>query len=610
MIQLLDKSISDKIAAGEVVERPLSIVKELLENSIDAGADSILVEIRQGGKKSIKVSDNGTGIDPYEIELAFARHATSKIAREEDLYAIKTLGFRGEALSSIAAVSKVEVLTRTADSATGAKVSLEGGVITDIQPVGCPLGTTMVVTDLFFNTPARLKFMKGDSSESTPIIEFVSQMALAYSHIKFRLINNDQMVFSSNGEGDVIQTIATLYGKETAENLVYFSQSEGNGFVDGYVSNLNISKPNRRYQVFFVNGRAVESRVLQESISKAYDERLPNGRHPAAFLFLKVPPEEIDVNIHPNKLQVKFREEEDVAKGVIAGIQKAMRTLETVPKVALAQPLQPTIPSSEIVAPSTQPAAISYEFGKKQERKTNIDQEKTAESVEEQTTLKEFLAKTRKESFRVEEARVGEKLEQPIKDVPVSMEDLSVIDILFSTYILAKDEENLYLVDQHAAHERVFYEALTANYGKEEMVTQSLITPIVLDRPRIISHLTMEIKEELHRLGFDAEEFGNSSFIIKTLPAFISLEQGETFLREYLDTVTPNSNYKDENSRRILMTKACKSAVKAQDRLSKEEARALIKDLSKCENPYNCPHGRPVFIKLSLYEIQRMFKRV
>jgi DNA mismatch repair protein MutL len=592
MIQVLDKSISDKIAAGEVVERPLSIVKELLENSIDAGADSIVVEIRQGGKRYIRISDNGSGIDPYEIELAFARHATSKISKEEDLYAIHTLGFRGEALSSIAAVSKIEVLTRTLDSATGAKVQLEGGVVTEIQPAGCPLGTTMVVTDLFYNTPARLKFMKGDSSESTPIIEFVSQMALAYSHIKFRLINNDQMVFSSNGVGDAVQTIATLYGQETAENLKYFSHLEGSASVEGYVSNLNISRPNRRYQVFFVNGRAIDSRLLQESVSKAYEERLPIGRHPAAFLFLKVPPEELDVNIHPNKLQVKFREEEDISKMLIEGIRKALKTLETVPTVETQKSFV------------TQPAAITYCFHG--ERKAD----EIPASLDEQTTLKQFLAKTRREEAGEKESLVAEKTETMKRDLPISISDISIIDMVFATFILGKDEENLYLVDQHAAHERVFYEALTANYGKKEMMTQSLITPLVLDKPRIIAHLTLQIKEELHRLGFDAEEFGNSSFIIKAIPAFISLDQGETFVREYLDTVTPNSNYEDENTRRMLMTRACKSAVKAQDKLSLEEARALLKDLAQCENPYNCPHGRPVFIKLSLYEIKRMFKRV
>jgi len=592
MIQLLEKHVSDKIAAGEVVERPLSIVKELVENSIDAGADSLVVEIKQGGKQYIRVTDNGTGIDPLEIELAFTRHATSKITSEEDLASIHSLGFRGEALSSIAAVSRVEIITKTKDSVSGAKVKMSAGIVTSIEPVGCGEGTTIIVTDLFYNTPARLKFMKADGSESTPIIEFVSQIALAYPHIKFRLISNDKMIFSSTGTGERIQTIALLYGKEVSSNLMAVKYQDGSLAVEGFISNLNVSRPSRRYQIFFVNGRVVDNKTVQEGLSKAYEDKLITGRHPIAFLFLRVPPEEIDVNIHPNKLQVKFQKEEDVFNAVTNSVNQSLNTMEAVPKV---------------VRETFRPGAISFP--------PNIEIKK-----EEQTSIRDFLAKARQVAHqepvsRIQEAETisrsiyNEKTEGYIKEEP-KIGELSVIGIIFATYILAKDEDCLYLIDQHAAHERVFYEELMGKYGKEEVPQQSLLTPFIVNRPRTLADLTHQIKEELHNLGFDAEEFGNNSYIVKSIPAFLPLKEAEAFVREYLDTVTPGVDYENKGDKNRIIVKACKSAVKAKDTLEAEEVSALLEELEKCDNPFNCPHGRPIFIKLSIYDIERMFKRV
>ena len=592
MIQLLEKHVSDKIAAGEVVERPLSIVKELVENSIDAGADSLVVEIKQGGKQYIRVTDNGTGIDPLEIELAFTRHATSKITSEEDLSSIESLGFRGEALSSIAAVSRVEIITKTKDSVSGAKVKMSAGIITSIEPVGCGEGTTIIVTDLFYNTPARLKFMKADGSESTPIIEFVSQIALAYPLIKFRLISNDKMIFSSTGTGERIQTIALLYGKEVSSNLMAVEYQDESLAVEGFISNLNVSRPSRRYQIFFVNGRVVDNKTVQEGLSKAYEDKLITGRYPIAFLFLKVPPEEIDVNIHPNKLQVKFQKEEDVFNAVTNSVNQSLNTMEAVPKV---------------VTETFRPGAILFP--------SDIEVKK-----EEQTSIRDFLAKARevahqepasriKEPDTISKSLYDEKSERYIKEEP-KIGELSVIGSVFATYILAKDEDCLYLIDQHAAHERVFYEELMGKYGQEEVPQQSLMTPFIVNRPRTLADLTHQIKEELHNLGFDAEEFGNNSYIVKSIPAFLPLKEAEAFVREYLDTVTPGVDYENKGDKNRIIVKACKSAVKAKDALEAEEVRALLEELEKCDNPFNCPHGRPIFIKLSIYDIERMFKRV
>lgn len=592
MIQLLDKNVSNKIAAGEVVDRPLSIVKELLENSIDAGADSIVVEIKQGGKKYIRVTDNGSGINSVEIELAFTRHATSKIRSAEDLSSIDTLGFRGEALSSIAAVSMIEVITKTKDSLTGAKVNIKDGNLIGIESVGCGDGTSIIVKDLFYNTPARLKFMKADGSESTPIIEFVSQMALAYPNIKFRLISNEKMIFSSTGTGDRIQTIALLYGKEVADNLLPIKHCDDYLKIEGFISNLNISKPSRRKQVYFVNGRVVDNKIIQNAIFKAYEDKLIVGRYPVAFIFLQVPAEEIDVNIHPNKLEIKFQKEEVVLDFLIYSINMVLNTMEAAPTVVV-----DSFKSSAINLPS-----------------------ETKIKKEEQTSIRDFLAKARavannqgasqiKESSTINKNDYNTKPEHLQKE-EVIIKDLIIIGSIFATYILAKDEDCIYFIDQHAAHERVFYEELMKKYGKDELAEQSLLTPFVVDFPRILMTLASQIKDDLKKLGFVAEEFGNNSYIIKSIPAFLSLKEAEIFVGEYLDSVTPGVDYQNQGDKDRIIMKSCKSAVKAKDALTPEEMRALLLSLDKCDNPYNCPHGRPVFIKLSHYDIERMFKRV
>ncbi len=597
MIRILDKNVSDKIAAGEVVERPLSIVKELIENSIDAGADSIVVEIKQGGKQYIRVSDNGSGIDPFELELAFTRHATSKITQAEDLESIATLGFRGEALSSIVAVSRTEVITKTRDSVSGARVVIEGSVIKNIEAAGCPEGTTIVVTDLFYNTPARQRFMKSDSAESTPIIEFVSHLALAYGDIKFRMINNEQIVFSTDGKGKRLNTIAVVYGKEISENLLPVSLQENDMKLDGYVSSLQISKPTRRNQVYFVNGRIVDNRLMQEAVSRAYEDKMLTGRFPAVYLFLKVDPQDLDVNIHPNKLQVKFRDEKRVSDFIERAIQSALRTIEASPKAV------PGVNWKARSQETTEPSAITIQ--------------------EEQTNIKDFLAKARELANRVEpielikepEADHVEIYRRPIKEKAskpkgVDIWELEIIDTVFGTYILTRYDDCMYIIDQHAAHERVFYEAFMKHYEADAGVTQPVLAPLLIDRPRTLADLTDIIKSELLKMGFTVEEFGSQSFIVKTIPLFMELDEAEHFVKDYLASITPDMDYKDPNRRKIIMGRACKNAVKARDNITFEEAKALLQDLAKCDNPYTCPHGRPTLVKLSLYDIERMFKRI
>ena len=330
MIRLLDKSVSDKIAAGEVIERPISIVKELVENALDAGADSVVIEIKNGGKSYIRITDNGCGIPCEEAETAFLRHATSKIETASDLDAVDTLGFRGEALASIAAVTRTELVTKTADSKTGVRLVLHGGSVIASEQTGCPDGTTIVVTDLFYNTPARLKFMKTDSAESGLIIDFISQMALAYKNVKFRLINNGKILFSTLGDGNRLNTILRVYNDVDARNMVPVSYSEGGLQIEGNISTPAFSKTTRGSQIYFVNGRVVSSKVIERGVTAGYKERLFEGRYPVVYLFLRVDPHTIDVNIHPNKREVRFDDEGAVTDFISRAIKNALATKDAV----------------------------------------------------------------------------------------------------------------------------------------------------------------------------------------------------------------------------------------------------------------------------------------
>ncbi|MFA5638249.1 MAG: DNA mismatch repair endonuclease MutL [Anaerovoracaceae bacterium] len=583
MIRVLEKNLTDKIAAGEVVERPLSIVKELVENSIDSGADTIVIEIKRGGKEYIRVSDNGSGIVFDEIKTAFLRHATSKIEALEDLFKIDSLGFRGEALSSIASVSKVEIVTRTKEAETGGRALLHGGEVIDFARTGSPIGTTIVVEDLFYNTPARLKFLKSDNVETTPVVELVSKLALGNPGIRFRLINNSKTLLSTNGSGDIKQIISMVYGKEVGDNLVSIYKRENTMEVKGYTSTLNLSRPGRRLQVFYVNERLVESDFLRNCLSKAYEEKLTGGRFPVSFLFINVPADFIDVNIHPAKLTVKFKDEEEVARLVMEGIKAAFEKQEVVPEF-------------------TKPGAISLPS------EIKVSEERS------QTSIKDFLAAFREDKDLEEVQAVKEDSvfsEKEYERQPsLKLENLWVTDVLFNTYILAKDEQNLYLIDQHAAHERIFYELLLKNREKDSYASQVLLAPFVSEIPRNLHHMTDEIEEEIESFGYALDEFSNNSFLVKSIPYGFSLQEGEDFLKEYLQEATTHSHYEDKRTKEVIAKMACKKAVKAGDRLSTEEALFLITQLGECDNPYNCPHGRPVIVKFSKYEIEKMFKRV
>lgn len=609
MIRILDKSTADKIAAGEVVERPLSVVKELVENSIDAGAKKIAVEIKNGGKSYIRVTDDGCGIAADECEKAFMRHATSKIINAEDLNSISTLGFRGEALASIAAISRTELLTKTKESKTGSKLIIEGGQIIENTPVGCPDGTTMVIRDLFFNTPARLKFMRADSAESSSVIEFVTDIALAYPDIRIQMINNDKILFATNGRGNRGQTIATLTSSILADKLIPFIYEEEGITVEGYVSGPGESRSSRKNQVFFVNGRVIDSKVIEKGINRAYSDRLFEGRFPICYLFITVSPERMDVNIHPNKRQVRFYDEDAIINTVRKGIITALDSEEAVPTIK-----EKAKPYNKIENKNDNPKEVR-DVVDINSLLSNYEQTKESnKTIFEQNTVETPKEKEIVETQEQIKIAVQDEISKPIFTVTEPKRfDFSSLQIhgqFFGTYIQLSDEETIYFIDQHAAHERIFFEKLMNQFQSREKHRQPLLIPITFE----VSHADKEREDlwltVLEDMGFSLDEFGPLSYRVSEIPMFMSMSEAEDFLSDFTDGIGTYEDIRDNKTLDKIATRACKAAVKANDYLSKEEIKQLITDLDKCNNPFSCPHGRPTFIKITKSDLEKRFKRI
>ena len=605
MIKVLDKNVADKIAAGEVIERPISIVKELVENALDAGADNRVVEIKNGGKTYIRVTDNGCGIPCEEVETAFLRHATSKIETASDLDAIDTLGFRGEALASIAAVTRTELVTKTADRKTGTRLVLHGGAVILKEQTGCPDGTTIVITDLFYNTPARLKFMKTDSAESGLIIDFISQMALAYKNVKFRLINNGKILFSTLGDGNRLNTILRVYNDVDARNMVPVSFKEDGIEIEGYISTPAFSKTTRGSQIFFVNGRVVSSKVIERGVTAGYKERIFEGRYPVTYLFLHVDPHTIDVNIHPNKREVRFDHETLVTDFISRAIRDALSTKDAVVDAGnLFRNMDKKISPSKVYERVFEP------FREKEPEKIS--------RKEDQVDIKQLLSTIENPAPKEPPAKpiTHEEGTGPSIEIyepqlkPFDFSELEITGVIFDTYITAVDGSSFYLIDQHAAHERIFYEKLVGEYESSEKARQSLLVPLIINVSLAVSENHFDWLDALAKMGFTIDEFGSGTFRITEIPMFMELSEAEDFVNQFIENINDSTNLSNKVVIDKLIMMSCKAAVKANDILRMDEIRALINDLSSCINPFSCPHGRPTFIRLTHYEIEKMFKRV
>ena len=591
MIKVLDSFVADKIAAGEVIERPVSAVKELVENSIDAGARTIIVEIRSGGKSYIRVTDDGCGISFDETETAFLRHATSKISSITDLDNIVSLGFRGEALASISAVSRLTMVTRTKDSPSGAKIILHGGQMVSKERTGANKGTTVIVEDLFYNTPARRKFMKSDAREASSIIELIQQYAVCYSDIRFMMINNGQTLFSTAGDGDALAAVKMLYPDLARYGLIPVSNEDVSGFVSDPGSTMNT----RKGQLFFVNGRLVSSNIIEKAVEEGYGGRIFSG-FPVAILFIGAEPDTIDVNIHPGKREIRFLRQDDIRNTISGAVRRAVMSDAGVPKGFVKniesprkESLNNTVPEPASEQPSGEQASIrEYLF--------SLGNEEDKGPVAVGDAFAPVFTAEEPEEFK------------PSQPAPFDFSELTFKGYVFNTYIIMQGRDELYIFDQHAAHERVFYEKFMQGYNNSLHSPQPLLTAFTINVSPDVYSMDREWLNDLKRMGYDIEDFGERTFIVRGIPPYMEVGEAEGFAAGYAEAAGEAGGVNRAVVDKLIM-KSCKSAVKANDKLSELEINDLMNKLAKCDNPYSCPHGRPTFIKVTAYDIERSFRR-
>ncbi len=627
-ITVLQPHIANQIAAGEVVERPASVVKELVENAIDAGANAVTVEIRDGGIEYIRVTDNGEGIPAGDCLIAFERHATSKISEQEDLTHIETLGFRGEALASIAAVAQTELTTRPGLQETGMRVRIEGGEHKLNQPAGCPEGTTIEVSNLFFNVPARRKFLKSTRTEGAYVGEYLSRVILSRPDISFRFVNGGKQIYQSAGDGELKNAIYCIYGAEVLPHIREIKYDDGYLRLTGYLGTAELARPNRSQQSFFLNGRYIRSGLLSNALQAAYDTRLMGGRFPFAVMNLLLSSREVDVNVHPAKLEVRFAQESRVAAAVTSACRHALGSME-IPQVLFSAPLL----QEEAQAAITQNATQEYSQSKKDTSalKTDIGHSPDIRMPDKPLSVSqpEYIPVLINEpigSLRVQEAvfdiphfRVApaeKTVEQAEIPLPVTQEQFAsapyaIIGQAFSSYWIVQQGENLLFIDQHAAHERKLYERYMEQI--QENASQTLLEGELLQLTHAEHESLQRNADLLRSLGFDIELFGATSIRVLAVPAVfagISVSVGD-ILRSALEVLSKQSRATTQELRReTVIQAACKHAVKAGDPLQKEEIEELISAFSREGMPMTCPHGRPVMILMSKKELEKLFKRI
>ena len=639
-IQVLSKSVSNKIAAGEVVERPASVVKELLENALDAGAKHIVTEIKNGGVSYIRVADDGAGIPHKEVPVALLRHATSKIATEKDLEGIITLGFRGEALSSIAAVSRLELYTRTREEETGTHLSAEDGEIIECTEAGCPLGTTVIVRDLFSTTPARMKFLKKNYTEAGYVADLVNRLAFAHPEVSFRLIADGKELLFTSGDGELLQVIFAVYGKDIKNTMLKASYAEGGVSVEGFCATAAGSRPNRGMQSFYVNGRYIKSPLLARAAEEAYKNELMSGKFPACVLLCTLPPNMVDINVHPTKLEAKFADEKSVYHAVYWAVKNALYQKKEVSAVVLGREeselpakSQITIRPVPIQAEKEPPERVTFaarptptvsmreSFTKKEKPAEPFVWKGLADKVHE--TVQEKLTQAKAEAPAVMHAE--RTPEPPVKPVEVLKQEEKAIEQtliekhdayricgqVFNTYIIVEKDGEMLLVDQHAAHERLRYEALLKSYENKRVESQMLLVPVTLRLTEAESAIFEENKEALSALGFEADPFGEKTVILRGTPEPMEEEVLRSAFLEVLGHLgDKRKDARTGAAQRALYTIACKSAVKAGNRLSESEMKTLLDAVFALPAINTCPHGRPITVAFTKGFIEKQFKRI
>lgn len=653
-IALLSQETIDKIAAGEVIERPSSVVKELVENAIDAGSSAVTVEIKEGGISFIRISDNGCGIEREQIPLAFLRHSTSKIKSVEDLFTVTSLGFRGEALSSIAAVSQVELITKTNGDFTGSRYLIEGSKEVSLEEIGAPDGTTFIVRNLFYNTPARKKFLKSAQTEGTYIHELMQRMILSHPDVAFKFIMNNQVKLQSSGNGNIKDIIYHLYGRDITKALLPIAHESELFKVSGFIGKPMISRGNRGYELYFVNGRFIRSQILSKAIEDAFKPFLMQHQYPFTVLYFEIDSSLLDVNVHPTKMELRFSNQQELYREVQSILSAALVHRDIIPEVPVDTPKknEMEVPKIEKVMPEPfeqkrleeirkavrkdSPYEIKYPVSRPmgtgsvssaaQEKLLDTIKSMPPEDMMEERIQKEPLPEQSKKETEKELAKeayvlreeetYGAKPEGSYEQGSFLKEEemakQKIIGQLFDTYWLVEYNDRLFIVDQHAAHEKVMYEKLKKQFEKKEFTSQAISPPIVITLSMREAEVLERFKEQFTKLGFEIEHFGGAEYSICGVPGNLYRLNTRDVLIEMLDELTDGISERATTD--VILDKiasmSCKAAVKGSQRLSLPEMEQLMKDLMKLDNPYNCPHGRPTIIAMSKYEIEKKFKRI
>lgn len=591
-IKILNDNISAKIAAGEVIERPYSVVKELVENSIDAASVHITIEVEKGGKKLIRVLDDGEGIASEDVKLAFERHSTSKISKLDDIFKINTLGFRGEALASISSVSRVVLVTKTEQSTIGTRCEIDGGNIKNIEEAPAQRGCLIEVRDLFFNTPARYKFLNSDSRELSYIVEYISKIAIGNPRISFRLISDGKEIITTSGRGDLREVIARIYGTDMAKKAIWIENNFSSGKIKGLISTPQFSHGNRKGEIFYVNGRLIKDRSLSFCVERAYKTLLPGGRFPFCALFIEIDSSKVDVNIHPSKTQIKFQNQNEIERVVYNAALKGLQNTSLIPEERL-EPnhlfrISDTKREINTVKPNINFLDVVYSGSEceKINERPNLNYEPGFYAKDTPSKSESTFIQPESEKFHIKK----------------------IVGQVFGTYILVEGSSKLYIIDQHAAHERILFDNFCNRFN--EKTASQIISPYILQLTANEMILFKSFNEDIKRMGFDISLFGKDEILVRAVPYYFNKAVEPEVIKDILQDYE-NKEYQDLTEKEKLMASmACHTAIKAKDILTYTEMNKLIEQLKKTENPYTCPHGRPTIISMTKYEFEKKFKRV
>ena len=658
-IKVLDRVLSDMIAAGEVVERPASVVKELFENAKDAGAGRIIVEIENGGKSRIQITDDGCGMDREDALLSVVRYATSKLSQKEDLFAIGTMGFRGEALASICAVSRVTIITRKEESISGTKVVVEGGEVVSVEEIGCPVGTKVLVENLFYNTPARLKFLKKDAAEAAYIEEIIARLILANPYISIKFLKDGRQVYYSKGDNDVRSAIYAVYGGQLSEQLILVDGEKNGIRICGYIGTPNLARPTRKFEHFSINGRICKAKILIQALEFAYFQKMAQGKYPFCVLDISLDYQLCDVNVHPQKAEVKFSDEANVYDALLSLVKSALeeklfvKETATIPIAASkAVQYEPKLSEKEYVQSSftkstpekkiepifnqvteftfarektTENYSANKESNKivnhikenpKEISKEPIQEEVCFQPIQEEVLVQPIQEKISEESIQEQSVALKEApvssltVEEVVKETETIPEDFRIIGQIFSSYILIEKGEELLLLDQHAAHERLNYEKLYREYQKKEFHSQMLLVPKIIELAPSDYRVVLDHLELFTNVGILAEDFLDNSIIIREIPCEVKEKNIEKLVYELIEEIEKSGKVQPENfNQRLLFLVACKMSVKANTDLSVYQMEELTKQAFSLNGKTTCPHGRPLFVAFSKTYIETKFER-